>query len=207
VNLADTGSGLRSDTGQADEAFRRSVESLSRLLASRPADAPAPLPETEIFAARDTAIALRRRSATAILLLVAAIAAVGAGVYSFLQGAVPPQRTQRIETVAAAVPPPAIARPVNPSATIVPPPVDTAPVSSADLSPPKPVVSQPLDARGISDLQARLGRLGFSPGSIDGVAGPLTIAAIKRFQQSRGRAQTGAVDDDVLDQLRKEPAR
>lgn len=207
MNLADTGAGLQSHTGQADQAFRRSVESLSRLLALRAANPPPALLEAEFFAARDEATAFPRQSATAALLLVAALAAVGAGVYSFLQGAVPPHKNHRIETVAVAVPSPVIARPVTAVATIVPPPIDTVPISSVDFSLPKSVVSQPLDVRGISELQARLGRLGLSPGSIDGFAGPLTIAAIKRFQQSRGRPQTGAVDDDILYQLRKEPAR
>ena len=77
----------------------------------------------------------------------------------------------------------------------------------ADESFRRPVVGQPLDARRILDLQARLNRLGFSPGSIDGVAGPMTISAIKRFQQSRGGPQAGAIDDDVLDEVRKEPTR
>jgi peptidoglycan hydrolase-like protein with peptidoglycan-binding domain len=105
------------------------------------------------------------------------------------------------------VQPPTVARPAPSIAAIVPPPADAAPVSAADLVPPTPVVSQPLDARGISELQTRLSRLGFSPGSIDGIAGPMTAAAIKRYQQSRGRPVAAAVDDDLLDQLRKESAR
>ena len=172
MNLADTGTGPRSNAGHSDEAFKRSIESLSRLLASRPV--PPPLPETEFFAPRDEAGAPRRRSMPAILLLVAAIAAVSAGVYSFLQGAAPPQESHKVETVpAATVPPPPAAHPAPSIATILPPPADTAPVSSTDIVPPRPiVVSQPLDARGISELQTRLGRLGFSPGPVDGVAGP-----------------------------------
>jgi hypothetical protein len=165
------------------------------------------LPETELFAARGEASAFRGRSAAAGLLLVAAVAAVGAGVFSFLQGTVPSQKSHKIETVAAAMSQPAVARPVTSIATIVPLPVDTVPVSAADFPPPKPVLSQALDARGISELQTRLSRLGFSPGPIDGVAGPITLAAIKRYQQSRSRPQTGIVDDELLDQLRGEPAR
>ena len=207
MNLAKTGARLRSHTGQADESFRRPVESLSQLLASRAPDPPAPFPETELFAARDEATAIHRRSATAVLLLIAAIAIVGAGIYSFLQSTVPPRQNSRIEKFAAARSPPAVAQPVTASAIIVPSPVGTAQVSAADLSLTKPVVGQPLDARRILDLQARLNRLGFSPGSIDGVAGPMTISAIKRFQQSRGGPQAGAIDDDVLDEVRKEPTR
>ncbi len=209
MNLADTGTGPRSNVSHSDEAFKRSIESLSRLLASRPVPPP-PSPETEFFAPRDEAVASRRSSAPAVLLLIAAIAAVSAGVYSFLHGTVPPQeRHNKVETVpAAAVSPLPAARPAPSIAPIAPPPVDMALVSSADIVPPKPIVaSQPLDTRGISELQTRLGRLGFSPGPVDGVAGPVTAGAIRRYQQSRGHPLTTAVDDDLLDQLRKEPVR
>jgi hypothetical protein len=207
VNLPDTGIELRSNAGQSDESFNRSIEALSRLLASRPAP-PLPSPDTVFFAPRDEAATFRRRSITAVLLLLAAIAAVSAGLYSFLQGAAPPRESHKIEAVpAATVSPPAVADPALPVATILPPPADTTPVSPADVVPSRPIVVQPLDARGISELQTRLGHLGFSPGPADGVAGPMTAAAIKRYQQSRGRPLTVTIDDDLLDQLRKEPAR
>jgi peptidoglycan hydrolase-like protein with peptidoglycan-binding domain len=142
----------------------------------------------------------------AVLLLVAAIAAVSAGVYSFLRSAVPPQESHKVETgPTATVSPPPAALPGPSVPTVAPAPVDTAPVSSTDFVPPKPIgVSPPLDAHGISELQTRLGHLGFSPGPVDGVAGPMTIAAIRRYQQSRGRPVTTTVDDDLLDQVRKE---
>jgi hypothetical protein len=166
------------------------------------------LPDTEIFAPRDEARAFRRRLATAVLLLVAATAAVSAGVYSFLHDVVPPEN-QKIETVAATVSPPpaAAARPVASVSTTVPPPADPVPVSAAELVLPKVVVSQPLDRRGIVELQTKLRSLGFSPGPIDGVAGPLTVLAIKRYQQSKGRPQTASVDDELLKQLREDQAR
>lgn len=221
MNLADTGPGLRSDTVQADEAFRRSIDSLSQLLASRSADPPPALPEIEFLDEQDKVSAFRRPSATAALLLVAAIAAVSAGVYSSLNGVMPPenQKTEshkvetprvennKIETIAAAVSPPVVARPAESITTIVPPPAAAAPVARAESAAPKTVVSQPLDSRGIEELQTKLSVLGFAPGPVDGVAGPLTVGAIRRYQQSRGRAQTGAVDDESLDQLRKERAR
>jgi hypothetical protein len=194
---------------------------LSQLLASRSTNPPPPLPEIEFLAEQDEARAFRRRSATAGLLLVAAIAAVFAGVYSALNGVIPPENHKpeshkavspkvenyKIDTIAATVSPPAVARPVESITTIVPPPAAAAPVAPAEVPPPKTVVSQPLDSRRIAELQTKLSVLGFAPGPIDGVAGPLTVAAIKRYQQSRGRAQTGAVDDESLDQLRKEQAR
>lgn len=215
MDLADTGARLRPGTGQTDEAFRKSLASLSQLLASRPPDPPVHLPDIEFFGSRDEATAFRRHWATAVFLLVAAIAAVSAGIYSFVRA--PSHEGRSIETVAAPAPPPAVATPAvstpafappvisNPK--IVPPPPDPASSPSVGSSVPKTTVSSPLDAKGISELQTRLGRLGFSPGTIDGVAGPLTAAALRRFQQSRGLPQTGNADTGTLEQLRKEPAR
>jgi hypothetical protein len=166
------------------------------------------LPDVELFA-REESHTLHRRFATVALLLVAAIAAVSAGIYSFLHNESPPP-SPRIETVATAPsPPPAVVKPIAKAAvsisTALPPPADTAPISAAELTPPTEVVGLPLNARGISELQTKLGKIGFSPGQIDGVAGPKTVAAIKRYQEARSRAQTGAADTAVLDQLRKEP--
>lgn len=135
---------------------------------------------------------------------------MSAGVYSFLHGVAPPQN-QKVETVDAMVSPPvaavAAARPVASVSATVPPPVDTVPVSAAEFVPPKAVVSQPLDRRGIVELQTKLRSLGFSPGPIDGVAGPMTLLAIKRYQQSKGHPQTATVDDELLKQLREDQAR
>jgi hypothetical protein len=39
---------------------------------------------------------------------------------------------------------------------------------------------------------------GFSPGGVDGINGPNTIAAVKRFQASAGLPQTGVIDDALL---------
>jgi hypothetical protein len=36
---------------------------------------------------------------------------------------------------------------------------------------------------GVSGIQARLGNLGYNPGPIDGIAGPLTEAAVREFQE------------------------
>jgi hypothetical protein len=49
----------------------------------------------------------------------------------------------------------------------------------------------------VSRLQARLGDLGFSPGTIDGIYGPRTEQAVMAFQRSRGLPVTGVVGPDT----------
>ncbi len=58
----------------------------------------------------------------------------------------------------------------------------------------------------MKEIQARLRSFGFNPGPVDANAGRLTKDAVVRYQRARGRAQTGAVDRDLLEQLRQDPA-
>ena len=51
------------------------------------------------------------------------------------------------------------------------------------------------------DLQVALDRRGFSPGSIDGIAGSQTYAALRAFQESKGFAATGRLDTATRKQL------
>jgi len=44
----------------------------------------------------------------------------------------------------------------------------------------------------------------FAPGTIDGVAGPRTIAAVKAFQISAGDVPDGIIDDALLADLAKD---
>ncbi len=65
-----------------------------------------------------------------------------------------------------------------------------------------------LDAPQITDrlvqlVQWQLADLGFTPGPIDGLLGPLTREAIRRFQTSQGLEATGAIDFDLLDRLQQ----
>ena len=55
--------------------------------------------------------------------------------------------------------------------------------------------------QNIFDLQVALDRRGFSPGSIDGIAGSKTYAALRAFQESKGLAATGRQDTATLKQL------
>lgn len=52
------------------------------------------------------------------------------------------------------------------------------------------------------DIQSALARLKFYDGSIDGVAGPKTRAAIEQFQQQAGLEPTGKIDPLLIDAIR-----
>jgi len=58
----------------------------------------------------------------------------------------------------------------------------------------------------VREIQTKLQGLGFDPGPIDGVAGPKTQEAALRYRQSRGEADTSAIDRRFLDALRRDPA-
>ena len=65
----------------------------------------------------------------------------------------------------------------------------------------------PLDPNGLSQadrvvVQKRLTALGYDAGSVDGVFGPKTTAAVKGWQRSVGLAVTGVADGAVLAALR-----
>ena len=49
--------------------------------------------------------------------------------------------------------------------------------------------------------QMRLVQLGFDPGTVDGIAGPRTSAAIKAFQKQSGLPETGTLDSATLAKL------
>jgi N-acetylmuramoyl-L-alanine amidase len=55
----------------------------------------------------------------------------------------------------------------------------------------------------ISGLQARLSNLGYFSGEVDGVMGPKTAAALRRFQKKEGLEETGEPDGKTLDALDK----
>ena len=62
-----------------------------------------------------------------------------------------------------------------------------------------------LEGYEIMELQTRLKALGLNPGPLDGLSGAQTVAAIKQYEASRNRPQTGKLDRELLKQLRQEP--
>jgi hypothetical protein len=63
----------------------------------------------------------------------------------------------------------------------------------------------PLSNEEFRELQAKLATLGHDPGPVDGLFGPQTIAAVKRYEIARGQEPTGHVDFRLLERLRREP--
>lgn len=57
----------------------------------------------------------------------------------------------------------------------------------------------------VLELQTLLESLGMRPGFLDGIPGPRTAAAIKRYEESRGQPQTENLDRELLKRLRQEP--
>ncbi len=55
-----------------------------------------------------------------------------------------------------------------------------------------------LDGSGVRAVQAALRNKGFDPGSVDGVAGPMTKEAVRRFQSRYGMKPTGVIDNQSL---------
>jgi peptidoglycan hydrolase-like protein with peptidoglycan-binding domain len=51
------------------------------------------------------------------------------------------------------------------------------------------------------EVQQALHRLGYGPGPVDGIFGPLTRAAIHRFQQDIGAEPTGSLTADQATRL------
>lgn len=108
---------------------------------------------------------------------------------------------QEVAQAASPIEPPPPARPEvaeakpSPAVTPVPP---APPVAVAVVAP-----SRPLSKDEIKELQGKLSAAGFTAGPIDGVVGPQTQAALRRYAQSRSLAKPDATQETLL-RLRSE---
>jgi peptidoglycan hydrolase-like protein with peptidoglycan-binding domain len=85
-------------------------------------------------------------------------------------------------------------------------PIKPAPFEAASVSPVPDAELPPLRSDEVAEVQTRLHSFGFNPGPLDGAAGPMTQAAVMRYQQDRGQSPTATVDRKLLEQLRQDPA-
>jgi hypothetical protein len=135
--------------------------------------------------------------------------------------AAPASDVEQPGTIAApapAAPPPAAAAPAasapsaSPSAdrvqagtNVAPAPAAAPPAAAAPAAPAPSAAAAQMPAAEVREVQGRLRALGFNPGPVDGAVGPLTENAVKQYQRARGLEATGALDRNLLAQLRQEP--
>ena len=191
------------------ETCERSAASLSVQHATRTADSSLPTGagpgcQTRHFTAGIWVAPEKHTSRTSTWVLAFALAAIAseAGIYAIIRI----NRSLESPLPIMTATPPLLPSPMPP-----PPPApvitDAAPPVAPDA--PAPAMERSglaeLDTAEIWELQARLEFLGMRPGSLDGIPGPQTAAAIRRYEESRGRAQTGKLDRELLERLRQEP--
>jgi hypothetical protein len=100
---------------------------------------------------------------------------------------------------------PAVTEPKVPAALQAaqpaPKPAAAAPATPANSS---AADSSALAIDEVRELQTWLKAFNLDPGPIDGLMGPLTTAAIKKYEAARERPITGAADRQLLERLRKD---
>ena len=208
--------GIRTTTGRLDDGlFRRSLAALWRRAAERSAQRSAVDPDMAAQARHAALLACdRARTRRLTWLLSLAAGAIGGTAIAALVAAIsasPPPTSASVAapSVAVAQEPPSrsleasAVEPAPAPAAVVseaqPPPAETAPSASAPNDP-------PLQSDEVREVQTRLRSFGFNPGPVDGVAGRMTEGAVLRYQQQRAQQRTGAVDRQLLEQLRQDPA-
>lgn len=93
----------------------------------------------------------------------------------------------------------------KPDPTLSPPAVAQASPAEPVVSP-QPEPARPLTLDEVKEVQSLLKSLGFDPGGADGIVGPMTIAAVKRYEPTRGWPASGEIDRRLLDSLRASKA-
>jgi hypothetical protein len=214
ISTDPTGGSPSSASADREEAFRRSLAQFTQQLADRKLFVPTEFP----VASADDESSLTRprrlwyRLALAAILMIAVLA----GASAFLAKGGPTSSASKFPATSPLVPPGA--RPASPTgsdfARQSPEPPASQPDQSQAYAAPLPVKdaapaspSTPLDSQAIREIQTRLQSLGLDPGPLDGIAGPRTQTAVKRYEQSKGREPTGNTDSTLLGELRESASR
>jgi peptidoglycan hydrolase-like protein with peptidoglycan-binding domain len=84
-----------------------------------------------------------------------------------------------------------------------------SPAPSRPAPPPSPPPRMPpqdmgvnVDGMTVFELQERLNELGYKVGTVDGVMGPRTVDALKKYQGDNKINASGTVDADTIKKLR-----
>jgi hypothetical protein len=104
------------------------------------------------------------------------------------------------------LPPPARPEVAEAKPTPAPAPAPAVTTQAAPAAAPAAVAaapSRPLTKDEVKELQGKLGAAGFTAGPIDGVVGPQTQAALRRYAQARSLATPEATQETLL-RLRSE---
>ncbi len=92
---------------------------------------------------------------------------------------------------------------VTPPATTTPPPSRPPgappPASRPQANEPPPAIDEGMSS---FELQERLNQLGYKVGTVDGVLGPRTVEALKKYQSDNNLPPTGALDVQTIKKLR-----
>jgi peptidoglycan hydrolase-like protein with peptidoglycan-binding domain len=113
----------------------------------------------------------------------------------------------RVQTETTAAPAPAAAAPAAAAQAVPDSSVAAAsppPAAAARAAPDPSAAAAQMPTAEVRDVQGRLRAMGFNPGPVDGIVGPLTESAAQQYQRARGLDVTGAVDRNLLAQLRQE---
>ena len=88
-------------------------------------------------------------------------------------------------------------------ATAAPPPSSrpqgAPPPPPAQANEPPPAIDEGMSS---FELQERLNQLGYKVGTVDGVIGPRTVEALKKYQTDNSLPPTGALDVQTIKKLR-----
>lgn len=76
------------------------------------------------------------------------------------------------------------------------------PAPAAQPRTPQAEPSANIEGMTVFEMQERLNELGYKVGTVDGVSGPRTVEALKKFQSDNKLSPTGAIDPDTIRKLR-----
>ncbi len=128
-----------------------------------------------------------------------ALVAVGLCSFLFVSGPRPPEVS--LPSQAAVVQQPGLS---GGAVELTPPAVAPEHAIDASQAVVAPQSAEPLTQREVFEIQLRLQEEQLDPGPVDGVAGPRTVTAIRRYQARKGLARTGQLDRELLESLRNE---